>query len=143
MSANALPGKLGEAGVNFGRQGSGGVVIAQELLSLVVLRRVVNRARGQIRGIDTVAVTVPVDLVGGSKVGSKGSYPAHKPGRAEFSGIVGIARGQRLKDVEGAPVAYRPRHKREQREQAGGRGKAKSRAEPEGLAAVDDERRPQ
>src|ERR1700722_7726219 len=113
MFLDALIGQLGEAGIEFRGQGGGGVVVLEKPLGLLFLVCVVNGARGQIAGIDTVAVTVQVDLAGRAEIGGKGFYQTHEAGGGEFSRIVVEEPKLRLKDMEGMPIAYGPRHKGE------------------------------
>ncbi len=80
MRVDALLGELGKAGVDFRGQGGDGVVILQQAAGFLVLGCIVDRARGQVCGIDTVAVAGPVDFIGGGEVGGQGSDPADKAG---------------------------------------------------------------
>src|SRR5882757_3626320 len=93
--------------------------------------------------IHTVAVAGPVDFIGGGEVGGQGSDPAHKAGRAEFSWIVGVTRGEWLEDMEGAHIARCPGDKWEQRKQPGREGETESGAESQGLAAINQQSRPE
>ena len=143
MGTDPLGSQSGEAGIEFGRQRSGAVVLLQEALRLAILTGVVKGARGQTAGIDAVAVPVPVDLAGRGKVGSQAPDPADKAGKGKLSRVVSVARRQRLKDMERAFVAQRPGGKGKQRKQRAKHGEAQSSDPTQGAAAIDNERDPQ
>ena len=118
MVVDALGSEGGEASVDLRRDGRVPVVVVDEGAGCDGLLRRVEGAGGKIRDVDDVVVGVPVDVPGTGEIDTDGFGPALEAGVDVFAGVDGIARGERLEDMEGAGVAKGPRDEGEDGEEA-------------------------
>ena len=115
---DALGGQRIEARIEGRGQLEGGVVVGNQRGGAAVhLCRCRSRggaedARRQAGKLDARAVHGPADLVDRGKVDGPAAIPAAEAVQDRFAGIVGVAWGERLKDVEDAFVARRPQQQR-------------------------------
>ena len=112
MGMDAVVGELRETCVQWGVDGLGLIVVGDELESLLALLRRIEGAIGQRIGIDVVAGNDPIGVFGRGKVGDPCLDPAIESHGDEFSGLIGVARGERLELMHRSQVAKCPWNER-------------------------------
>jgi hypothetical protein len=100
----------GKARVDFGSHVVAGVVLGEEIGSLVPLLERIEGATRQAAEIDVGAGDRPVNLLHRNVIGRPCFHPAVKTGHHGFVGIVGVAWSKRLEAVKRVEVSQRPRN---------------------------------
>jgi hypothetical protein len=115
MILDAFCCQRGEAGVDLRGDHIGNVVLRDQAECLLGI--FIQGSCGQGVYIDVIPGYVPIDFVGRGKVGYPGFRPALESRGNRFSWIGSGSWGERLKNVEGAPVTESPGGKGKDRDQ--------------------------
>ena len=106
--------------------GGGGVaevVVLEQGFGGGVLGGGVEGAGGEVGDLEVVPVIGPVGGLGGGVLDGEGAVPALEAEGDALAGVVGVAGGERLEEVEGALVAEGPGEKWEEGEEGDDEGR--------------------
>src|SRR5438094_9473699 len=109
MGADAFGSQSGKSGVEVRRHRELFVVVGDQLFGLLALLGRIKGAMGKLMQVNLFAIHAPQHALDGDEVNDPSAGPAGEALSYELAGVVGIAGGQRLQEMLGAPVETRPR----------------------------------
>src|ERR1019366_543041 len=109
---DTLLGELFELLIEFGPDSGAGLVVGEELAGAGFFFGRIEGALREKIDVDILAGHLPVDVLDGNVFGHPGADPVIEAEGREFVEIAGVAGRQRLKVLEGLPVAIGPGNER-------------------------------